>query len=255
MPKVAVVIPARYASTRLPGKPLIRIAGRPLIEHVWRRCAEAQGIDQVIIATDDMRIAEAAFDFGAEVALTSAEHRSGTDRVAEVAKKLRGVTHVINVQGDEPLVDPSLVSRLAETMVSERKVEMITAASEFGPDEDVANPNAVKVVLGRDGYALYFSRCPIPYLRSDGVQATYRRHVGIYGYTTKLLLKFVKWPPGDLELAESLEQLRAIENGVRIRVLPARQSAIGVDTPEDVAAVERLLALKRVRKVSGRKIG
>jgi 3-deoxy-manno-octulosonate cytidylyltransferase (CMP-KDO synthetase) len=255
MPKVAVVIPARYASTRLPGKPLIRIAGHPLIQHVWQRCIEAQRIDKVIIATDDMRIAEAAFDFGAEVALTSPEHRSGTDRVAEVAKKLRGVTHVINVQGDEPLVDPTLVSRLAETMVADRKVQMITAACDFTPDEDVANPNAVKVVLGRDGYALYFSRSAIPYLRSDGVKPTYLRHVGIYGYTTKVLLQFVKWPPGDLELAESLEQLRALENGICIRVLPARQAAVGVDTPEDVAAVERLLALKRVRKAGKRKIG
>jgi 3-deoxy-manno-octulosonate cytidylyltransferase (CMP-KDO synthetase) len=255
MPKVAVVIPARYASTRLPGKPLIRIAGKPLIQHVWERCSEAQGIDVVIVATDDIRIAEAAFDFGADVALTSPEHRSGTDRAAEVAKKLRGFTHIINVQGDEPLVDPTLVSRLAETLLDDRTIQMITAASEFGPDEDIANPNAVKVVLGRDGYALYFSRSPIPYLRSDGVRPTYLRHLGIYGYTTKLLLQFVKWKPGDLELAESLEQLRALENGTRIRVLPARQPAVGVDTPEDVATVERMLALKRVRKAAKRKIG
>jgi 3-deoxy-manno-octulosonate cytidylyltransferase (CMP-KDO synthetase) len=255
MPKVAVVIPARYASTRLPGKPLIRIAGRPLIQHVWERCAEAEGIDKVIVATDDMRIAEAVFEFGAEVALTSPTHLSGTDRVAEVAKKLRGITHVINVQGDEPLVDPTLVSRLAETMIADRDVEMITAASVFTSDEDVANPNAVKVVLGRDGYALYFSRSVIPYLRNDGVRPTYLRHLGIYGYTRALLLQFVKWPPGDLELAESLEQLRALENGVRIRVLAAREAAVGVDTPGDVTTVERLLALKRGRKPAKRKIG
>jgi 3-deoxy-manno-octulosonate cytidylyltransferase (CMP-KDO synthetase) len=255
MPKVAVVIPARYASTRLPGKPLIRIAGRPLIQHVWERCSEAQGIDKVIVATDDMRIAEAAFGFGAEVALTAPEHRSGTDRVAEVAKKLRGTTHIINVQGDEPLVDPTLVSRLAETMLDDRDVQMITAASLFGPEEDIDNPNAVKVVIGRDGYALYFSRSRIPYLRGDGVRPSWWRHLGIYGYTRKCLLQFVQWKPGDLELAESLEQLRALENGVRIRVLPARESAVGVDTPADVTAVERLLALKRVRKAPRRKIG
>ncbi len=255
MPKVAVVIPARYASTRLPGKPLIPIAGKPLIQHVWERCVKARGVDVVIVATDDMRIAEVAFGFGAEVALTSPKHRSGTDRLAEVAKKLTGFSHIINVQGDEPLIDPTLVTRLARTMLEERSIQMITAASVFGPDDDIDNPNTVKVVIGRDGNALYFSRSRIPYLRGDGVQPTWRRHLGIYGYTTKCLLQFVKWKPGVLELAESLEQLRALENGVRIRVLPAHHAAVGVDTPADVAEVERLLALKRTRKAIGRKIG
>ncbi len=255
MPKVAVVIPARYASTRLPGKPLIPIAGTPLIQRVWERCTAAEGIDVVIVATDDMRIAEAAFAFGAEVAMTSPKHRSGTDRVAEVAKHLRGVTHVINVQGDEPLLDPSLVTRLAETMIEDRAIQMITAASAFGPEDDIDNPNAVKVVLGRDGCALYFSRSRIPYLRGDGVRPAWWRHLGIYGYTTKCLLQFVEWKPGDLELAESLEQLRALENGIRIRVLPARHAAVGVDTPQDVVAVERLLAPKAGRKAAKRKIG
>ena len=244
MPKVAVIIPARYASTRLPGKPLIPIAGKPLIQHVWERCSGARGIDAVIVATDDMRIAAAAFAFGAEVSMTSPKHRSGTDRVAEVAKKLRGVTHVINVQGDEPLVDAALVARLAEAMIAERKIEMITAATLFGPDEDVANPNAVKVVTDRHGDALYFSRSAIPYLRGDGVRPAWRRHVGIYGYTTKFLLQFVQWKPSPLELAESLEQLRALENGARIRVVPTKHSASGVDTPADVAVAERLLARK-----------
>jgi len=248
MPKVAIVIPARYASTRLPGKPLIPLAGKPLIQHVWERCSRARGIDAVIVATDDMRIAEAAFAFGAEVAMTSPKHRSGTDRVAEVAKKLRTVTHVINVQGDEPLVDPALIARLAKTMIGDRAIQMITAASVFGADEDVANPNAVKVVTDRNGDALYFSRSLIPFLRGDGVRPAWRRHLGIYGYTTKFLLEFVKWKPSPLELAESLEQLRALENGARIRVLAARHAAVGVDTPADVAAVERLLAPARVRK-------
>ena len=255
MPKVAVVIPARYASTRLPGKPLIPIAGRPLIQHVWARCAAARGVAAVIVATDDIRIAEVAFNFGAEVAMTSPKHRSGTDRIAEVAKKLHGITHVINVQGDEPLVDPTLVTRLAATMIEDRTIEMITAASVFRPEDDIDNPNAVKVVLGRDGNALYFSRSRIPYLRGDGVRPAWRRHLGIYGYTTKCLLRFVRWKPSDLELAESLEQLRALENGIRIRVLPTRHAAVGVDTPEDVAAVERLLAPKTARKGPKRKIG
>ena len=225
MPKVAVVIPARYASTRLPAKPLHLIAGKPLIQHVWERCARAKGIEKVIVATDDMRIAEAAFGFG-----------------AEVAKNLLGFTHIINVQGDEPLVDPAIVSKLAATMVKDRKIEMITSASVFAPDDDLTNPNMVKVVLDREGNGLYFSRAPIPYVRGDGLRPSFYRHQGLYGYTTKFLLQFVKWKPGLLEQAESLEQLRALENGAKIRVILAKHAAVSVDTPEDVAAVERLLA-------------
>ena len=239
--KVAVVIPARYASTRLPAKPLHPIAGKPLVQHVWERCAKAKGIETVIVATDDMRIAESAFAFGAEVALTSTKHRSGTDRVAEVARKLKGFTHVINVQGDEPLVDPKVVAKLASTMVSDRTIQMITAASVFQPGDDLANPNMVKVVVDRFDDALYFSRSPIPFVRSDGVTPKFYRHQGLYGYTTKFLLEFVKWKPGILEQAESLEQLRALENGAKIRVIPAAHAAVSVDTPEDVTAVESIL--------------
>lgn len=242
MPKVAVVIPSRYASTRLPAKPLHPIAGKPLVQHVWERCARAKGIDKVIVATDDMRIAEAAFAFGAEVAMTSDKHRSGTDRVAEVAKKLKGFTHIINVQGDEPLVDPKVVSKLAASMAKDRKIEMITSASIFTPDDDPTNPNMVKVVLDRESNGLYFSRSLIPYVRNDGVRPQFYRHQGIYGYTTKFLLQFVKWKPGILEQAESLEQLRALENGAKIRVVLAKDAAVSVDTPEDVVAVERILA-------------
>lgn len=244
MPKVAVVIPSRYASTRLPAKPLHPIAGKPLVQHVWERCARAKGIDKVIVATDDMRIAEAAFAFGAEVAMTSDKHRSGTDRVAEVAKKLKGYTHIINVQGDEPLVDPTVVSKLASAMAKDRKIEMITSASIFTPEDDLTNPNMVKVVLDRESNGLYFSRSLIPYVRNDGVRPQFYRHQGIYGYTTKFLLQFVKWKPGILEQAESLEQLRALENGAKIRVVLAKHAAVSVDTPEDVTAVERILARK-----------
>jgi len=242
MPKVAVVIPARYASTRLPAKPLHPIAGKPLIQHVWERCERAKGIDIVIVATDDIRIAEAAFAFGAQVAMTSPKHRSGTDRVAEVAKKLRGYSHIINVQGDEPLVDPAVVSKLAATLVKERQIEMITSASVFQPKDDVTNPNVVKVVLDREHNGLYFSRSPIPYIRNESARPPFYWHQGIYGYTMKFLLQFVKWKPGILEQAESLEQLRALENGAKIRVILAKHAAVSVDTPEDVAIVERLLA-------------
>ena len=242
MPKVAVIIPARFASTRLPAKPLHPIAGKPLIRHVWERCARAKGIDTVIVATDDMRIAECAFAFGAEVAMTSPKHRSGTDRVAEVAKKLSGFSHVINVQGDEPMVDPLVVAKLAAVMTKDRGIEMITSASVFAAEDDLTNPNMVKVVLDRAGNGLYFSRSPIPFVRTDGLRPSFYRHQGIYGYTTKFLLQFVKWKPGILEQAESLEQLRALENGAKIRVVLAKRAAVSVDTVEDVRAVENLLA-------------
>jgi len=241
MPKVAVVIPARWGSTRFPGKPLHLIAGKPLIQHVWERCQRAKGVEGVVIATDDMRIAEASFDFGAEVSMTSPKHRSGTDRVAEVAGRLKGITHVVNVQGDEPVIEPKLVSRLATALLEDKRIDMVTAANEFGPEEDVANPNAVKVVLDRDRNGIYFSRSPIPFVRDSPV-VPYYRHQGIYGYSTKFLLQFVKWKPGLLERSEQLEQLRALENGARIRVILTKHASIGVDTPEDVATVERLLA-------------
>lgn len=242
MPKVAVIIPARFASTRLPAKPLHLIAGKPLIQHVWERCAKAKGVEAVIVATDDIRIAECAFAFGAEVAMTSPKHRSGTDRVAEVAKKLSGFSHVINVQGDEPMVDPVVVAKLAAVMTKDRGIEMITSASVFAADDDLTNPNMVKVVLDREKNGLYFSRSPIPFVRADGVRPSFYRHQGIYGYTTKFLLQFVKWKPGILEQAESLEQLRALENGAKIRVVLAKQAAVSVDTAEDVRVVEKLLA-------------
>jgi 3-deoxy-manno-octulosonate cytidylyltransferase (CMP-KDO synthetase) len=238
---VAVVIPARFGSTRLQAKPLHPIAGKPLIQHVWERCRRARGIAQVIVATDDVRIAETAFGFGSEVALTSPKHRSGTDRVAEVAKKLRGASHVINVQGDEPLVDPALIAKLAKTLSEDRKIGMITAASAFSSKEEIANPNFVKVVRDRAGDALYFSRSEIPFVRGDSARPIFLRHHGIYGYTTKCLLEFVRWKPTPLEQAESLEQLRALEHGLKIRVLITKSAAASVDTIEDVATVERLL--------------
>lgn len=240
MPKVAVIIPARFGSTRFPGKPLHLIAGKPMLQHVWERCQRAKGIEEVVVATDDMRIADAAFEFGAEVALTSAKHRSGTDRCAEVAKRMRGITHVINVQGDEPLIDPTLVSKLAKTLTGDKSIQMITAANVFGEGDDFTNSNAVKVVLDRAGDALYFSRSPIPFVR-DAQVTPYYRHQGIYGYSTKFLLQFVKWKPGLLERSEQLEQLRALENGAKIRVVLTKHASIGVDTPADVAAVEPLL--------------
>lgn len=241
MSGTAVIIPARWGSTRFPGKALHPIAGKPLVQHVWERASRAPGISLVIVATDDDRIAEAAFQFGAEVSFTSPKHRSGTDRVAEVARKLRGVSHIINVQGDEPIIDPKLIGKLAAALKAERGLPMITAANPIETEEELANPNVVKVVLDRDSNALYFSRSPLPYIR-DTYRVPALRHQGIYGYSTKFLLQFVQWKPGRLEQAEQLEQLRALENGAKIRVVLTKHRSLGVDTPGDVAPVEQRLS-------------
>jgi len=249
-PRVAAILPARWGSTRFPGKPLHPIAGKPLIRHVWERARQARLLSRVIIATDDERIAAAARAFGAEVAMTSPDHPSGTDRIAEVARTLPGVTHLLNIQGDEPLIDPALLDRLAQTLIDEPALEMATTANRFGPDEDPANPNAVKVVVDAAGNALYFSRSLIPFRRDSGrggsgdgdAEPPFLRHHGLYGYSLPFLLRFVRWPPSPLERAEALEQLRALENGAKIRVLLTGHASVGVDTPADVATVEKQLA-------------
>ena len=247
--RIAVVIPARWASTRFPGKPLHRLAGKPLIQHVWEKARRAKGVETVIVATDDMRIAECAFDFGAEVALTSPKCVTGTDRCAEVALRLKSVETILNVQGDEPFIDPKLISKLGLELANHPEADMITSATPFLPGEDPESMDVVKVVLNRASEALYFSRSLIPRVR-DGSPFPHLRHLGIYGYRTSFLLQFVRWKPGKLEIAESLEQLRALENGAKIRVVLTRHRSIGVDTPEDARKAEALLrsAKHRARK-------
>lgn len=214
-----------------------------MIRHVWERCSRAKGVERVIVATEDSRIAEACESFGAECVMTSEKCVSGTDRVAEAAgKKLKGFSHVINVQGDEPLVDPATVTKLAKAMAESREIAMITSASVFEKGDDVANPNAVKVVVDRKGDALYFSRSPIPFIRNEAPGLKFLRHQGIYGYSLELLFQFVKWKPTLLEKAESLEQLRALENGVKIRVISVKHLSVGVDTPSDAEAVIQFLS-------------
>jgi 3-deoxy-manno-octulosonate cytidylyltransferase (CMP-KDO synthetase) len=241
MSKAAGIIPARWGSTRFPGKPLYLIAGKPLLRHVWERCRRARKLDSVIIATDDLRIANAAFDWGAEVALTASRHQSGTDRVAEVAKKGKEFAYIINIQGDEPLVDPRLIDKLIEKLRSDRKIEIVTAAHAFENAAEASSPHQVKVVVDLMGRALYFSRTAIPYPHNVS-QIKYLRHQGIYGFRRETLLQFVKWKPTLLERAESLEQLRALENGVSVHVLVTKDGSPGVDTPEDAIALERKLA-------------
>jgi 3-deoxy-manno-octulosonate cytidylyltransferase (CMP-KDO synthetase) len=249
MKKTVGIIPARWGSTRFPGKLLHPIAGQPLLQHVWERCQQAQSLDAVIIATDDMRIAQAAFDWGAEVSLTSSQHASGTDRIAEVARNLRGVTHIVNVQGDEPLIDPKLIDRLAAALRRDRTLEMITAAHPFENAAEASSPHQVKVIVDLRGNALYFSRFAIPFPRDRSAPVKYLRHQGIYGFRRKTLLQFVKWKSTPLERAESLEQLRALENGVKVYVLITKHGSPGVDTLEDAVALERKLARAR-QKIS-----
>jgi 3-deoxy-manno-octulosonate cytidylyltransferase (CMP-KDO synthetase) len=250
MSRNVVIIPARWGSTRFPGKPLYEIAGKPLLRHVWERCRSAERIESTIIATDDMRIAEAAFSWGAEVALTSPKHQSGTDRIAEVAKYAKDFSLIVNVQGDEPLVDPQLLNLIVSTLQQNRQMTIVTAAHPFENSRDALSPHQVKVVIDLSGNALYFSRAPIPHSRNGGFLAAdypkrrfgnrrslFLRHQGIYGFRREMLLQFVKWKPTPLEQAESLEQLRALENGVRVHVLVTKHGSPGVDTPADAEAV------------------
>jgi 3-deoxy-manno-octulosonate cytidylyltransferase (CMP-KDO synthetase) len=253
MGKIVGIIPARWGSTRFPGKPLHVIAGQPLLRRVWERCGKAKRLDALIVATDDMRIAEAAFEWGAEVALTSSRHVSGTDRLAEVARKLRGVSHIINIQGDEPLIDPRLIDRLAAELQQNRKLEMITAAHRFSDISEAASPHQVKVVVDQNGDALYFSRSAIPFQREPSRPVgALLRHQGIYGYSRSLLLRFVEWKPTPLERAEALEQLRALENGVKIHVVVTAGGSPGVDTPDDARALERRILASRKNSARSR---
>src|SRR5262245_30308891 len=264
MSKAIGIIPARWGSTRFPGKPLHPIAGKPLLKHVWERCLRAKSLDLVVVATDDMRIASAAFDWGAEVAMTSPKHRSGTNRIAEVASKTKQFAYVINIQGDEPLIAPRLIDKVVEKLRSDRKVEIVTAAHPFENPADASSPHQVKVVLDLCGNALYFSRALIPSQPSEtgGLQSAESgkwrtkerpslfRHLGIYGFRRETLLQFVRWKPSPLERTESLEQLRALENGVKVHVLISAAGSPGIDTPEDAIALEQNLVRAKRRMLS-----
>jgi 3-deoxy-manno-octulosonate cytidylyltransferase (CMP-KDO synthetase) len=239
---ISGILPSRWGSSRFPGKPLHPIAGKPLIQHVWERCRHCAQLDELRIATDDRRIFEAAEAFGARAIMTSADHPTGTDRLAEAVRQLPETTHVVNIQGDEPLIDPGLIDGLAALMRAEPELDMATAANPLDPgDPVVADPDVVKVVTALDGRALYFSRAAIPHFRHPVGGLGARRHKGIYAYRREFLERFVTWPPSPLERAESLEQLRALENGAAIKVIPTDDRSPGVDTPAQAAEVERLL--------------
>jgi 3-deoxy-manno-octulosonate cytidylyltransferase (CMP-KDO synthetase) len=240
--KIIGLIPARYASTRFPGKPLALIAGKTLIQHVVERCQKAKSLDEVIVATDDTRIWEVAQDF-CRVEMTAPEHASGTDRIAEVAGQC-ACDGVVNIQGDEPLIDPRVIDAVAGALAGD---EMSTAATPIADLAELENPNVVKVVVNGAGRALYFSRRTIPYVRDAARGAEqlaafpFLKHLGIYGYRRETLLRLVKCKVSPLEEAEKLEQLRALENGIQIAVVKVNYESAGVDVPADLKRVEQIL--------------
>jgi 3-deoxy-manno-octulosonate cytidylyltransferase (CMP-KDO synthetase) len=256
------IIPARFASSRFPGKPLAPLKGKPLIQHVWERSVRAGKLDRVVVATDDERIRQAVVSFGGEALLTSPDHLTGTDRVQEAVRKLESsgatIDVVLNIQGDEALVEPEVLDRLAATLMDNPELDYATMAEPFSSIEEILDPNTCKVVLDQNGDALYFSRSPIPFhrkaatggiadlaeaLRADPDRLkNYHRQVGIYGFKRKALDEFAALPKGRLEEIEGLEQLRIIEAGRRIRVVLSSRVTMDVDLPGDVKKVESLLA-------------
>jgi 3-deoxy-manno-octulosonate cytidylyltransferase (CMP-KDO synthetase) len=257
---VVAIIPARYAATRLPGKPLLPLAGKPIIQHVYERTCQADYVQQVLVATDDIRIATVVEAFGGQVVLTAATHETGTDRIAEVAQQLTADV-IVNVQGDEPFIDPARIDAAVEPLLTDLTLPMATLAEPLTASPDLFNPNIVKVVINEQGNALYFSRAPIPLPRQyvdmqQSLQLTavadlppetlaqLYRHIGLYVYRREFLLAFSRWPRSPLEAMESLEQLRVLARGETIRVVtvPTDPNAGGIDTPADLARAQRWLA-------------
>lgn len=248
------VIPARYASVRLPGKALLEIAGKPMIAHVYERVAQCRALSRVIVATDDERIARPIRALGGEVAMTRADHASGTDRVAEVAEKLEADV-IINVQGDEPLFKPQMIDDALAPFHADPHLRFGTLRARIREQDDIFDPNCVKVVVDQHDYALYFSRAPIPFARGlmslygqrpelgglPGEQPTFYKHLGLYVYRRDFLLEFTRWPVGRLERAERLEQLRALEHGVRIACPLTEHETISVDTASDLVRVKAIM--------------
>jgi len=251
---VVAVIPARYGSTRLPGKPLAIIGGKPMIQHVYENASKAKLLDQIIVATDDRRIEEAVKKFGVNVVRTSKDHASGTDRLAEVARKLKAADWLVNIQGDLPFIRSQTIARAIQPLMDDRKIPMGTVCTAIYEMKDWQNPNVVKVLKDRAGFALYFSRAPIPFFRNNEIDVAGKtstsssnqrlwgyRHLGLYVYRRDFLLKFAGLRPTPLERIESLEQLRALQNGYPIYVAEVDEHPIEVDTPDDLKNAERYL--------------
>jgi 3-deoxy-manno-octulosonate cytidylyltransferase (CMP-KDO synthetase) len=256
--KAVAVIPARYSSTRLPGKPLLDIAGKPLVVWVAERARAASSISRTIVATDDPRIVDAVSAAGFDAVITRADHLSGTDRIAEVAHNL-SADIIVNVQGDEPLIDPETINRAVNALIEDSNAQISTTCEPITEAADVLNPSVVKVTFDENGYATGFSRNPIPFpnqaveqygsleaaLRSpdaSGLLGSFKKHTGLYAYRRDFLLKFARWPASESETRESLEQLRALDHGVKIKVVEAASPSIGVDTPEDLERVRAMMS-------------
>lgn len=239
--KITAVIPARYESSRFPGKPLVEINNQPMIEHVYKRVEKTDVIDQVIVATDDRRIAEAIKNFGGKVEMTSSDHKSGTDRIAEVAQKINSDI-IVNVQGDEPLIKPVMIEQLVKPFKGNEESLMTTLKKRIDDLNEINNPNVVKVVTDDNNFALYFSRATIPYQRKDhDGKVDYYKHIGVYAFRRDFLLEYSKMNESRLEKIESLEQLRVLENGYKIKVVETVFDTVGVDTPEDLSYVKELI--------------
>jgi 3-deoxy-manno-octulosonate cytidylyltransferase (CMP-KDO synthetase) len=255
-PKAVAVIPARYSSTRLPGKPLLDIAGRPLVVWVAERARAASSISRTIVATDDPRIVDAASAAGFDAVITRSDHLSGTDRIAEVAHNL-SADIIVNVQGDEPLIDPETINRAVNALIEDSNAQMSTTCEPIAAAADVLNRSVVKLTFDENGLATGFSRNPIPFpnqavenygsletaLGADpALLNSFRKHTGLYAYRRDFLLKFARWPASESETRESLEQLRALDHGVKIKVVEAASPSIGVDTPEDLERVQAMMS-------------
>ena len=241
-PQVVVVIPSRYAATRLPGKPLVNLAGKPMVQRVYEQAKLAQTVHRVLVATDDQRIVDAVLAFGGEARMTRSDHRTGTERIAEVAAHEAGDVFV-NVQGDEPLIDPVAVDTAVAALLEDPPAQIATVATPIRHVPDIMDPNVVKTVLDFDSNALYFSRAPVPWVRDtqQKVHVKYWKHLGLYVFQRDALLEYPTLPQGELEKIEQLEQLRWLENGWKIRVAEVEHDAVSVDVPEDVTRVEKLL--------------
>jgi len=239
MGKTAIIIPARYASSRLEGKPLIEVNSKPIIQWVWERAKSVKSADSVIIATDDQRIFDCALGFGADVEMTSTEHKCGSDRICEVAKRHEDFDIIVNLQGDEPMINPECVETVIQLLKNDDKADISTLVSEAEKDE-IDNPNNVKCVFDKNGYALYFSRSKIPFERKTDV-AKFYKHIGIYGYRRQALFEMAQLPQAEIEKAESLEQLRALYFGMRIKTAIVNYKAVGIDTKEDLERFRTLV--------------
>ena len=241
------VIPARYSSIRFEGKVLADILGKPMIQHVWERAKQARALDEVIIACDHEAVADAARKFGAKWVMTSKGHASGTDRIAEIINPL-DVKIVVNIQGDEPLIHPTMIDSVARALLDDPRVSMATVMKKIEDPNLINDPNIVKVVTDKNNFALYFSRAAIPYLavNSDIKQPVYFKHIGLYGYTKDFLFIYKNLPASNLENIEKLEQLRALEEGFKIKVIETKFDTIGVDTPSDLEKVKEYLKRERI---------